>query len=492
VSGTIPHRRKRAPLQRLRQVRITNNLVDVLLDGATRLGLAAPKGKTLGEAARHRPARPQRNSGEERRVGAKPVTETTAAPVGAAGSAVPGVARRILTVFLPFALAYFLSYLYRTVNAVIADELTAALGVTAAGLGFLTSAYFIAFGLFQPPLGLLLDRYGPRRVECALLLVAAAGAALFALGGDLATLAVGRALIGLGVSACLMAALTANVMWWPRERLPMINGLFLACGGLGAVFATTPVRLLLEVTDWRGLFLGIAAATVAVAALLFVAVPERRPEGSGHTTLGEMLRGTVAVFRSSVFWGLAPTCAAVQGGFLAYISLWAGPWLRDVEAMDRLGVATHLQYAAIAMVAGYASFGVIADAVRRIGLTPMAVQTAGVGAAVLVQGMIALDLGLSPMVGWVLYAYFASASVMGYSVLTQRFPPELAGRVSTAVNLLMFVVAFTLQPAIGWLLGFFPAGTGHAVEGHRLAMLGVVGLQALCVAWQVMGMLRHR
>ena len=87
----------------------------------------------------------------------------------------PSVARRVLTVFLPFALAYFLSYLYRTVNAVIADELTAALGVTAAGLGFLTSAYFIAFGLFQPPLGLLLDRYGPRRVECALLLVAAAG-----------------------------------------------------------------------------------------------------------------------------------------------------------------------------------------------------------------------------------------------------------------------------------------------------------------------------
>nr|WP_274390001.1 MFS transporter [Azospirillum doebereinerae] len=424
--------------------------------------------------------------------GAKPVTETTAASPAARGSAVPGVARRVLTVFLPFALAYFLSYLYRTVNAVIADELTAALGVTAAGLGFLTSAYFIAFGLFQPPLGLLLDRYGPRRVEAALLLVAAAGAALFALGGDLAALAVGRALIGLGVSACLMAALTANVMWWPRERLPLVNGLFMACGGLGAVFATTPVRALLEITDWRGLFLGIAAATVAVAALLFVAVPERRLEGSGRATLGEMLRGTVAVLRSPVFWRLAPTCASVQGAFLAYISLWAGPWLRDVEAMDRIGVATHLQHAAVAMVAGYASFGLIADAARRIGLTPLAVQTVGVAAAVAVQGAMALDLGLSPLAGWALYAYFASASVMGYSVLTQRFSAELAGRVNTAVNLLMFVVAFTLQPAIGGLLGFFPTATGYAVEGHRLAMLGVVGLQAVCVAWQVMGMIAER
>lgn len=414
------------------------------------------------------------------------MTETTAVHGGQAPGR-PSVARRVLTVFLPFALAYFLSYLYRTVNAVIADELTAALGVTATGLGFLTSAYFIAFGLFQPPLGLLLDRFGPRRVESALLLVAAAGAALFALGDDLATLAAGRALIGLGVSACLMAALTANVMWWPRERLPMINGLFLACGGLGAVFATTPVRALLDVTDWRGLFLGIAAATVAVAALLFVTVPERRLEGTGRATLGDMLRGTAAVFRSAAFWRLAPACAAVQGAFLAYISLWAGPWLRDVEVMDRTAVATHLQYAAVAMVAGYASFGLIADAVRRIGLTPLAVQTAGVSLAVAVQGAMALGIGgLSPMAGWVLYAYFASSSVMGYSVLTQWFPAELAGRVNTAVNLLMFVVAFTLQPAIGWLLGMFPAGTGYAAEGHRAAMLAVVALQAACVAWQIL------
>ncbi|HYH38758.1 MAG TPA: MFS transporter, partial [Azospirillum sp.] len=115
---------------------------------------------------------------------------------------------RILRVFAPFAVGYFMSYLFRTVNAVIADELTTSLGVTAAGLGFLTSAYFLAFGAFQAPLGILLDRYGPRRIETALLLVAAAGAALFAVGDGLATLAVGRALIGVGVSACLMAAIT--------------------------------------------------------------------------------------------------------------------------------------------------------------------------------------------------------------------------------------------------------------------------------------------
>lgn len=416
----------------------------------------------------------ERGDGEQDQ---KMTDQATTAPDGG-----PSVLRRVLVVFTPFALGYFLSFLFRTVNAVIADELTASLGVTAAGLGFLTSAYFIAFGLFQPPLGLLLDRFGPRRVESALLLVAAAGAALFALGHDLPTLALARAMIGLGVSACLMAALTANVMWWPRERLPTINGLFLACGGLGAVFATTPVRLLLGFTDWRGLFFGIAAATVAVAILLFTVVPERRAAGAGTLTVGALLRGTATVFRSRTFWTLAPSCAAIQGAFLAYISLWAGPWLRDVEGMDRLAVATHLQHAAVAMVAGFALFGMIADAARRIGLTPPMVQTIGVSIAILTQGAMALDLGVPPLIGWTLYSFFASASVMGYSLLTQRFPAELAGRVNTAVNLLMFIVAFTLQPAIGWALGHFPADAGgYTIEGHRLAMLAVVVVQAVCV-----------
>ena len=87
-----------------------------------------------------------------------------------------------LRVFLPFAAGYYLSYLLRTVNAVIAPELTRELALSAADLGLLTSAYLLAFAAFQIPLGLLLDRHGPRRVEAGLLLVAAAGTLLFAFG----------------------------------------------------------------------------------------------------------------------------------------------------------------------------------------------------------------------------------------------------------------------------------------------------------------------
>ena len=157
-----------------------------------------------------------------------------------------------LQVFLPFALGYFLSYLYRVINAVLAPDLAVDMGLDPSGLGLLTAVYFITFAAFQLPLGVLLDRFGPRKIEAALLIVAAAGAFVFANAGTLTGLVIGRGLIGFGVSACLMAAFKAFVIWFPKQQLPRINGFQMAAGGLGALAATSPVEWALTVTDWRG------------------------------------------------------------------------------------------------------------------------------------------------------------------------------------------------------------------------------------------------
>ena len=164
----------------------------------------------------------------------------------------------LLRVFLPFAAGYFVSYLYRVVNAVIAPDLVADIGVGPSALGLLTATYFISFASFQLPLGVLLDRFGPRKVEAALLLFAALGAFIFARAESLTGLITGRAFIGFGVSACLMAAFKAYTLWFPREKWPLINGFQMAAGGLGALAATSPVEATLQFTDWRGVFMGLA------------------------------------------------------------------------------------------------------------------------------------------------------------------------------------------------------------------------------------------
>ena len=129
--------------------------------------------------------------------------------------------QKLIFIFLPFACGYFLSYLYRSTNAVLAPYLSNDLSINAEQLGLITSAYFLTFGLFQLPLGVLLDKFGARRVQSVLFLVAATGAILFSLGNDVWSLVIARGLIGLGVSGALMGAFKAFAVWYPKERLPV-------------------------------------------------------------------------------------------------------------------------------------------------------------------------------------------------------------------------------------------------------------------------------
>jgi len=184
--------------------------------------------------------------------------------------------RTILRIFIPFALGYFLSYLFRVVNAVIAPDLASDLTIGPAEIGLLTSTYFIAFAASQLPLGLLLDRLGPRIVEAVLLIFAGTGAALFAVSHSLTGVIAGRALIGFGVSACLMAAFKSYAIWFPPHVLSRVNGFQMASGGLGALAATIPVEWALEFTDWRGVFMGLALASFAAALIVFFVVPKSK------------------------------------------------------------------------------------------------------------------------------------------------------------------------------------------------------------------------
>lgn len=391
---------------------------------------------------------------------------------------------KLLRVFIPFAIGYFLSYLYRTVNAVIAPDLVRDLGLDPANLGLLTSAYFLSFAAFQLPLGVLLDRFGPRRVEAALLLFAALGAFMFGRAESLGGLLVGRALIGLGVSACLMAAFKAFVIWVPPERLPMANGVQMVSGGMGALMATVPVEAALQVTDWRMVFTGLAGLTLLAAAAVFFIVPEKEGSRSGET-LGQQLQGITDVFSSSFFWRLAPWAIFAQATFLALLGLWAGPWLRDVAGYDRDGVANTLFLIAVAMIVGYFAFGALTERLSRRGIRPQAVAVGGMTAFMFAQ--LALLTGWQPlaMFFWLLFSLFGTAGILPYAILSQHFPARLAGRANTALNLLVFVVAFAIQWGVGVIIGFWPetASGGYDPVGYRSAFGLLLILQVCAAVW---------
>ncbi|MBL8453343.1 MAG: MFS transporter [Zoogloea sp.] len=380
-------------------------------------------------------------------------------------------------IFLPFALGYYLSYLLRTVNAVISPDLTRELGLTAADLGLLTSTYFFAFGLAQIPVGIALDRYGPRRVEAALLLITALGGVLFATGDSLPTLASARGLIGLGVAACLMAGLKGFTLWFPRERLASMTGYIMSCGALGAVTASAPLEAALPFLGWRGAFWVVAALAGGIAVLIFLAMPEK-DEGTHGADLQSALRGVTEVLSAGRFWSFSGQSAFFTGGFMALQGLWAVPWLMEVNGYSRSVAADHLFWLNVGMLAGQLSIGTWATRLAARGITPLRLMQVGLFLTMVVEGLIIAEAG-STLVLWCVLGIVSATGAQMYGVVAGLFPLHLTGRVTTSINLMAFIGAFVVQWGLGGLLDGLRAGGMGGVDALRVAFLILLGAQML-------------
>lgn len=391
---------------------------------------------------------------------------------------------RIARVFLPFALGYFLSNVFRTVNSVIASNLIHDVGLSATDLGFLTSAFFLGFAAAQLPIGILLDRFGPRRVDAALLVLAAAGALVFALSHSVATLSLGRALIGLGVSACMMAGFKAFVQWFDTDRLAFINGCMMGCGALGALAATVPVEWVLNAMGWRSLFVAIAAASGMLAIALWRVVPEHA-EPPAQVTLRSQIDGLKTIFCDQFFWRVTLLNAVAQGCFLAVQGLWAGPWLRDVAGLDAHAAARHLAALAAAAIAGFFLTGSLAARLVRLGISLVAIIGAGLGIFLVIVCLLAAGVHRAAWLIWVAFGFFGTASTLVFALLSQTFPRDLAGRVNTAFNLIVFAAAFLIQWGMGAIIHHWedPVTHAYAPRGYQAAFAVIALLLAVTLAW---------
>ncbi len=406
-----------------------------------------------------------------------------AAPAPAAETAAPIPARLIGLVFLPFVTGYFLSYFFRNVNAVIAKDLAREFAFGAADLGLLTSAYFITFGLFQLPLGVLLDRYGPRRVVATLLCVTAAGAVVFGIAEGFGALALGRALIGLGVSACLMGSIKAFTLWFPLARLATVSGWFIFVGAMGGLAATAPVEAALGVMGWRALFYGLAAASLAAALLIAVCVPEKPLPGAGATWSAQF-RVVGRILAMPLFWRIALPFIATHGAYQAIQGLWLGPWLADVGGLGREAAARLLFVTAGTYAVGSVCFGSFADRLAAYGIARLTTYKVGLGVSFAAFLCIAFDVALPRAAVLGVYGFTVISGAIAFALITPQLPPEMSGRAITAVNFAHFTVSFAFQWGIGAVLRAYPAVDGRfAPEGYTAALLAIGALQFAALAW---------
>jgi MFS family permease len=388
--------------------------------------------------------------------------------------------RLVLRVLLPFAAGYYLSYLFRSINALIAGDLSAELGLSAADLGLLTSMYFLVFATVVLPCGVFLDRYGPRLVDSALFLVAAAGSLVFALADGVAMLLLGRAFIGLGVAVGLIAGLKAIVTWFPPQHVPLANGWYIMLGALGAVSATGPAELVVQSVGWRGLFAILAVASAIVALLILLVVPEKEQTAAADPSSKV---GLATIFRDPRFWRIVPLASTGAGLAWSLQGLWAAPWLTDVAGLDRSAVVEHLTLMAAAISASALLLGALAERLRRAGVSTEAFLAGTLGLSMVSQ--LALLVG-APFSSHVLFAVIASAGatpVLSFAIVARYFPKEVAGRANAALGVLNMGTAFGLQCLSGLIIAQWPADGGRYPEqAHQVALAVGLGLQLVGLA----------
>ncbi|MEL6622464.1 MAG: MFS transporter [Pseudomonadota bacterium] len=393
----------------------------------------------------------------------------------------------IALALIPFAFGYFLSYLFRAVNAVVAPDLVKELGLSASELGLLTSAYLFAFALFQLPLGILLDRYGARRVQAALVFVAAMGAGLFAIGESVEVLTFARALIGLGFAGGLMAGFKAVVVWVPAPRRALANSLVMSAGAIGLLVATAPTEWAVAQFGWRDVILALAALSVASAALILFGVPERSGSGTDTAPLGTQLRELGQIMRDRVFLALVPLLALTAGTQIAIQTLWAGPWLRDVAGLDRAGVADMLALAAIAFLAGVLLSGALADLLQRRGVSLLTTMMGFLVVFFASQVAIVLNITDYSVITWLAFGMSGQVAVLAYPWLSQHFGAHLAGRSNAGINAIMFGCAFGVQYLIGTIIDLYPtpADGRYDPAAYQMAFGVFFGLQIAALLWYV-------
>lgn len=385
-------------------------------------------------------------------------------------------------VFVLFTSAYFMSYFYRSTNAVIAPDLVADVGLSAAQLGLMTSLFFAAFAAMQIPLGIGLDRWGPRWVTPILMMSTVAGSVVFAVATAFGGLALGRALIGAGMAGVLMGSLKMFSQWFPAKRFATVSGLLVGIGSFGALFAATPLAWLNQTIGWRNVFL-VGAVLTALFAVAIMLWTRNTPPGVAWTGGSDQQGSLRDVAGNAHIWRIIPITFFVAGTLMSFQGLWAGPYLFDIYGLDKIGAGNVLLALGVGTTFGFGGSGWACD---RFGLA----RTMAVVSAVFVASQFAL--ALRPPLAMVAVLYFIFGLTGGFNVMFMAqartlFPLAMTGKAVTFVNLFGIGGTFLLQWFIGLLIGLFPADTsGHYPPVAYTTVLLVTATGALLsLLWYV-------
>ena len=377
--------------------------------------------------------------------------------------------QKAITIFLVFALGYYISNLLRAITATISPNLISEFDLSAGDLGLLGGGYFLGFAAVQIPLGYLLDNKGPKKIVSYFLLIAVLGMISFSLSENFITLLISRILIGIGVGACLMGPLTAYRIWYQDETQQRANSWMLMVGAIGMLSSSLPVQFFLPIIGWRMIFITLALLTIFCIILIIFFIPNWNKANiqSNSNDNGSLKE----IWNNSFFKSLVPMGFFNYGGLFAIQTLWAGPWMIKVSGYTPEQSANGLFLIYFSLLISFLSWGYLVPKISKNVSDAIRLLKFGAPLNLIVLAFI---IYLGPKAGAYHWAFFAVSSV--FLSLTQpavgmAFSLSNAGKALTSFNLLLFIGAFALQWIIGVIIDLTMNLGYSEISGFRFAMI---------------------
>lgn len=382
--------------------------------------------------------------------------------------------RGLYAVFVVFAAGFLMSSLLRGVTAVLAPSFIREFNTDPAQLGLLAGAYFVSFAILQLPMGVWLDRHGSRRVLMVSLGIAATSCIMFAMAQSFQMLVVARLFSGIGVSACLIAPLTAARLWTPASMQQRITAWMQMSGVFGLILGTLPAEQIAAEWGWRVLFVVVGALFLIVA----IAVTWFAPREESKTTQLPLLSGYSDIIKNRYILSIGPLGLFNYSILTAVQTLWVGPWLTNLAHMTSKDAAINLMYINGLVLATFLVMGYLSPKINKSAEDSEKILRTWTPLSI---GVLFLIAYLGDGAGWMFFAAYCLCAwplSVTHPLVGQRFRPNEAGRALAVFNLLFFAGVFFWQWGFGIVVKHLQVEMG-VVDAYRVAMLILALLSAL-------------
>ena len=374
-------------------------------------------------------------------------------------------------IFCVFAFGFFISNLLRSITATLTPVLTSDFDLSAGNLGLLAGGYFLGFSLMQIPAGLLLDKYGPKKVVAYLLLIALVSTISFAFAKSFTGLLISRFFIGVGVAACLMGPLTGYRVWFEDKYQQRANSWMLMVASFGFVISTLPVQILLPMIGWRSIFLIISILILLSIVLILVFAPSWNNNVQNQNIQSAESTGRLSdVWKNKFFISLIPLAFLNYGGVQAIQTLWAGPWMLNVAGYSPLESATGLFWINIIMLFAFMFWGYILPKFSSLGIDSMKIVKIGLPISYIVLFCIIIMGQKAGAMMFTLYILSSIVLSLTQPALALSFPQNLAGKSLTSLNVFIHSGTFFVQWGIGLLIDLSKNMGANIITSYKISL----------------------